>query len=324
MKEVKRHTIISTMLSVVVLLMSACTNTGVKDYEDIRKYSIKCVENALKAFTSNTDPGDIIVPQRVLIIDDNYDHGASLNLDPDIHMKLDGLDYDKIIISSEVDTVMQGSKFCYSLVNVKLPDSASFQFLVSFDGKGVTGTEGKALILGTRGLVKISSTGLVDGIKYQVHYSHISDLWDSYELYCAFNAIKALKPFVDQVNGRHKQKLYPNMADFKEYLTTDSLKMPDQVAFGLTSKEDLYDYDIEHLFIKCGDIVFVYDGEKIIDSYGLFNGLGYSMSLHPNSYALCSGADGISDRFFGNYSVSDRQILENINRVHNTECIQYR
>ncbi|MGM9851307.1 MAG: hypothetical protein ACI306_04105 [Muribaculaceae bacterium] len=36
MKDVKRHTIIPIILSVVVLLMSACTNTGVKDYEDIR------------------------------------------------------------------------------------------------------------------------------------------------------------------------------------------------------------------------------------------------------------------------------------------------
>lgn len=35
MKDVKRHTIIPIILSVVVLLMSACTNTGVKDYEDI-------------------------------------------------------------------------------------------------------------------------------------------------------------------------------------------------------------------------------------------------------------------------------------------------
>ena len=323
MKEVKRHTIIPTILSVVVLLMSACTNTGVKDYEEIQEYSIKCVEKVLKKLSKNADPGDLVSPQLLLVTGENYDYGASLNLGPDILKKLNGVDYDKIVIATSVDTVMQGSKFCYSLVNVKLPDSTSFQFLVQFDGKGATGTEGKAKVRATRGLVnKTSPTGLVDGVNYQVNYSHISDLRDSYEQCCAYYAIKALKPFINQVNRYRKHALYPSMADFKEYLTTDSLEMPNQVSFSLKSKEDLLAYG--NLLVKCGDIVFVYDGEKIIDSYGLFDCLGYSMSLHPNSYGLCSGADGISDRFFGNYSVSDRQILENINRTHSQKCLRYK
>lgn len=313
-------------ISTVVLtfsLLCACTNSGPKSYDEIQQYSIKCVEKVLKKLTSNSDPGDLIARQYLLIVDDNYDRGVSMNLEPDILKKLNGLDYNKIMISTSVDTVMQGSKFCYSLVSVQLPDSSSFQFLVQFDGKGATGTEGKAFIRGTRGLVnKTSPTGLVDGINYQVNYSHISDLRDSYEQYCAYHAIKAFKPFVDQVNMRRKQTLYPEMADFKEYLTTDSVLMPDQVAFGLKSKGDLNDYG--YIFIKCGDIVFVYDGEKIIDSYGLFNGLGYATSLPHNGYACCSGADGVMNRCFGNNNVSDRQILENINRTHSQECLRYK
>ncbi|MBD5427044.1 MAG: hypothetical protein HDR38_05785 [Treponema sp.] len=116
----------------------SCSNTGAKSYEVIQKYSVNCVEKALTKLTTNSAQEDIMSPQWLTLI------GGLIEVESDIAKKINGLDYKGIVISQNIDTIMQGSKFCYSLVNATLPDSSSFQFLVKFDGDGTTGTEGKA------------------------------------------------------------------------------------------------------------------------------------------------------------------------------------
>lgn len=156
------------------LLVSACKEKNTpKSSAEVREAAIEVVQNFIEDIYNDNFDVDGYCSSFMSLgadIDIVHEYPTPAKISDAARKAGIKLDPGKVSFNKEVKEIRENGELKYALVEIKY-EGHEFGFLVRFNGRGNTGTEGKAIILSTIGLVPFDNAEFSKKSGFTLEYS---------------------------------------------------------------------------------------------------------------------------------------------------------